>query len=63
MESNEEFREDEIKNIFAEVKEIFFKSVAKYQEAMEKSFSDYQKKMSEIEEERKKKINEALSLF
>lgn len=63
MESREELREDETKNLFAEVKEIFAESVVKYQEAMGKSFSDYQTKISEIEEERKRKINEALKLL
>lgn len=63
MESSEELREDEIKNLFAEVKEMFVGSIVKYQEAMGKSFSDYQTKISEIEEERKRKINEALKLL
>lgn len=63
MENVEEFKEDEIKNLFAEVKEIFSSSIVKYHEAMEKSFSGYQAKMSEIEGERSKKISEALSLL
>lgn len=63
MESSEELREDEIKNLFAEVKEIFAESIIKYQAAMEKSFSDYQTKISEIEEKRNKKISEALNLL
>lgn len=59
----DEFKEDEIKNLFAEISETFKKAVAKYREAMDKSFSDYQKMTSEIETERKRKIEEALKLL